>query len=62
MENNFKNIVESDIQPPAALKDMVVSEIDFIRDTMQIVSMFLGESFVAVGVLLKESSEVKNIS
>lgn len=48
-ENNFKDIEENDQKAPKILKKMVVSEVDFIRNTMQIVGMFLGEPFVAVG-------------
>lgn len=55
-ENNFKNIEENEQKAPAVLKKMVVSEVDFIRNTMQIVGMFLGESFVAAGKLVQGDS------
>ncbi len=38
-ENPFKDL-ESDAHVPAYLKTALVSEIDFIRDTMQIVELF----------------------
>lgn len=45
---------EDDAQAPAHLKGMITAEIDVIRDIMQIVQMFLGETMVAGVVLLQE--------
>jgi hypothetical protein len=42
VDNNFKKIEEGEQKAPETLKEMVVSEVDFIRNTMQIVNMFLG--------------------
>jgi hypothetical protein len=58
-DNNFKKIEEDEQKAPEILKDMVVSEVDFIRNTMQIVNMFLGESFVAAGKLMQGGSTEK---
>ncbi|MDP5121566.1 MAG: hypothetical protein NWQ46_08235 [Spirosomaceae bacterium] len=55
-KNNFKDIEEDGRKAPEILKTMVVSEVDFIRNTMQIVSMFLGESFVAAGKFIQGTS------
>lgn len=52
-KNNFKDIEEDGQKAPEILKTMVVSEVDFIRSTMQIVGMFFGESFVAAGKLIQ---------
>jgi len=45
---------EEDAQAPAHLKGMITAEIDVIRDIMQVVQMFLGESMVSGVVLLQE--------
>lgn len=45
---------EDDAQAPAHLKGMITAEIDVIRDIMQIVQMFLGETMVTGVVLLQE--------
>ncbi|MFD2520063.1 hypothetical protein [Emticicia soli] len=45
---------EDDAQAPAHLKGMITAEIDVIRDIMQVVQMFLGESMVSGVVLLQE--------
>jgi redox-regulated HSP33 family molecular chaperone len=39
---------------PEHLKGMVIAEINTIRDVMQIVQMFLGETMVAAVTLLQE--------
>jgi hypothetical protein len=39
---------------PEHLKGMLTAEIDVIRDAMQIVQMFLGETMVAAIKLLQE--------
>jgi hypothetical protein len=57
-DNNFKNI-EDEQKAPEILKEMVVSEVDFIRNTMQIVNMFLRELFVAAGKLMQGGSTEK---
>ncbi len=49
---------EDDAQAPAHLKGMITAEIDAIRDIMQIVQMFLGETMVA-GVVLLQELEIK---
>lgn len=45
---------DDDAQAPAHLKGMITAEIDVIRDIMQIVQMFLGETMVTGVVLLQE--------
>ncbi|MFC3811558.1 hypothetical protein [Lacihabitans lacunae] len=52
----FDEIDDSDFKAPEALKDMLVSEIDVIRDTMTFVNMFLGEPFM---VCLKSLQELE---
>lgn len=56
----FANLDDDNQKAPEVLKGMVVSEVDLIRDAMQIVGMFLGESFVAAGVLLQEAMPEEN--
>lgn len=48
-----------DLKASEALKDMLVSEIDLIRDALVIVNMFLGEPFL-VGVKYLQEFEQKN--
>lgn len=45
---------DDDAQAPAHLKGMITAEIDVIRDIMQIVKMFLGETMVTGVILLQE--------
>lgn len=45
---------EDDAQAPAHLKGMITAEIDVIRDIMQVVQMFLGETMVTGVILLQE--------
>jgi len=52
-DNTFQDF-EDDAQAPAHLKGMITAEIDVIRDIMQVVQMFLGESMVSGVVLLQE--------
>ncbi|MFB0907319.1 MAG: hypothetical protein ACJAZY_003883 [Spirosomataceae bacterium] len=61
VDNNFKKIEEDEQKAPEILKEMVVSEVDFIRNTMQIVNMFLGESFVAGKLVQGDSKEKKQV-
>lgn len=59
-ENKFENLEDETQKAPDVLKGMVVSEVDFIRDTMQIVGMFLGEYFVAAGMLIQGAAPDDN--
>lgn len=45
---------EDNATAPEHLKGMLTAEIDMIRDAMQIVQMFLGETMVAGVKLLQE--------
>lgn len=45
---------DEDATAPEHLKGMLTAEIDAIRDAMQIVQMFLGETMVAAVKLLQE--------
>ena len=45
---------DEDAQAPAHLKGMITAEIDVIRDIMQVVQMFLGETLVTGVILLQE--------
>lgn len=60
MGNNFKNFEEENQKAPDLLKGMIVSEVDFIRDAMQLFGMFFGESFVAAGKLIQGGDSIKN--
>jgi len=53
MADTFQEI-DDDTRAPEHLKDMITAEIDVIRDIMQIVQMFLGETMVAGVKLLQE--------
>jgi hypothetical protein len=48
------NDFDENAQAPGHLKGMLTAEIDMIRDAMQIVQMFLGETLVAGVALLQE--------
>lgn len=50
---------DDDATAPEHLKGMLTAEIDVIRDAMQIVQMFLGETIVA-GVKLMQELEPKD--
>lgn len=50
---------DDDVTAPEHLKGMLTAEIDAIRDAMQIVQMFLGETMVA-GVKLLQELEPKD--
>jgi hypothetical protein len=45
---------DDNAQAPAHLKGMITAEIDVIRDIMQVVQMFLGETMVTGVILLQE--------
>jgi hypothetical protein len=45
---------DDDAQAPPHLKGMISAEIDVIRDIMQVVQMFLGETLVTGAILLQE--------
>lgn len=57
--SNFSEIEEEDQKAPEALKEMLVSEIDAIRDIMVIVNMFVGEPLLA-GLKYVQYFESKN--
>ncbi|RYU95321.1 hypothetical protein [Emticicia agri] len=50
---------DDDAQAPAHLKGMITAEIDIVRDIMQVVQMFLGETMVTGVVLLQELEKNK---
>lgn len=50
---------DDDAQAPAHLKGMITAEIDVIRDIMQVVKMFLGETMVTGVILLQELENKK---
>ena len=45
---------DDNAEAPAHLKGMITAEIDVIRDIMQVVQMFLGETMVTGVILLQE--------
>ena len=59
MNGNFQEIEETG-SVPEHLKNMLVAEIDIIRDTMQIVQLFLGEFMVVAVSMLQELEPKKN--
>lgn len=54
MEGNFKEMDDVSENAPEALRGMITSEVDIIRDTMVIVGMFLGETMLAALTLVQE--------
>jgi hypothetical protein len=50
MNNAFFNI-DPDDKVPESLKKAIVSEIDTIRNTMELVTLYVGHFFNAVGVV-----------
>jgi hypothetical protein len=53
--NGFDDFLnEDDLKAPEALKDMLLSEIDIIRESMVIVNMFLGEPLKATIKYIQE--------
>lgn len=50
---------DDDLKAPEALKDMLISEIELIRETMTIVNMFLGEPMKATLNYLQEFEQKK---
>ncbi|MCP9763607.1 hypothetical protein [Lacihabitans soyangensis] len=51
---------DDDLMAPEALKEMLVSEIELIRDAMTIVNMFVGEPMLAGVKYLQEFEPKKN--
>jgi hypothetical protein len=58
--NMIDDFDDDNLKAPEALKDMLVSEIELIRDAMTIVNMFLGENMLAVVKYLQEFEPKKN--
>jgi hypothetical protein len=54
MEGNFKDMDDTLENAPEALRGMITSEVDIIRDTMVIVGMFLGETMLAALTMVQE--------
>lgn len=54
MTDNFQEWDDEEFTVPESLKGMIVSEVDSIRDTMQVVQLFLGEFFLAGLKLVQE--------
>lgn len=54
MERNFKDMDDTLENAPEALRGMITSEVDIIRDTMVIVGMFLGETMLAALTMVQE--------
>lgn len=61
-KNNFDINANQSFDGSAKVKEQLVSEIDVIRDTMLLVSMFMGEPFRIGATLLQEleSNKPKN--
>ena len=57
--SGFENLESQDLKASEALKNMLISEIDLIRDALVIVNMFLGEPML-VGVKYLQEFEQKN--
>jgi hypothetical protein len=58
--NIMDDFDDDDLKAPEALKDMLVSEIELIRETMTIVNMFLGEPMKATLKYLQEFEPKKD--
>jgi hypothetical protein len=56
---DFDNIEDGELLAKEALKDMLVSEIEIIRDTLSLVNMFFGENMKAVLRLIQETEPNK---
>ncbi len=57
--NKAFNELDKEIRAPEHLKDMVVSEIDSIRDSLTVVNFFLGQ-FMQTAVKLLQESQPNN--
>ena len=55
MANPFLNLDPED-KAPETLKKAIVSEIDTIRSTMELVTLYVGHFFGAMGKVFSESS------
>jgi hypothetical protein len=58
--NIIDDFDDDNLKAPEALKEMLVSEIELIRDAMTIVNMFVGESMLAGVKYLQEFEPKKN--
>ncbi len=52
--NILEDFDDEDLKAPEALKEMLVSELELIREVMTIVNMFLGEPMKASLMYLQE--------
>lgn len=52
--SRLEDFEDDDIQVPESLKNMIVAEVDTIRDVMSVVNMFVGEPAKALITLLNE--------
>lgn len=57
--SNFDELNNEEIEAPEALKNMIVAEVDTLRDVMTIVNMFLGEPAKTIVTLLNELEQKK---
>ncbi len=57
MKNNVFEELEPDAEVPAYLKNALVSEIDLIRDTMQIVELFTDSLFSTALLCMSDLDE-----
>ncbi len=58
--NIIEDFDDDELKAPEALKEMLVSEIELIRDAMTIVNMFVGEPMLAGVKYLQEFESKKN--
>lgn len=54
MNNPFEEL-ESEDKVPERLKKALVSEIDTIRDTMELVTLYVGHFFNAAGTIVNQN-------
>ncbi len=52
--NGFDDFFDDDLKASDALRDILLSEIDLIRESMVIVNMFLGEPLLATIKYIQE--------
>jgi uncharacterized protein len=53
--NKAFNQLDEAAKAPEHIKDMLVSEIDFIRDSLTVVNFFMGQFMQTAVVMLQES-------
>lgn len=58
MEKSIFDLIQSDEQVPEHLKEALVSEIDMIRDTMEVISLFTETLFSTIADLTSQEENI----